>query len=181
MAGRDSKQEPWQEDKMGGKEPETDRRRHIGFQVRRLHQTMGRYMEYMMRRELEHAGCSDLTMLHAWILQYIRECGDTPVYQRDIERRFDMKRPTATAMLQLMERNGYIVRRPVPEDARLKRLVLTVRAERFERRKEQGIEEIERRLRAGIDEVMLDNFFKCVDLLCSNMTCEMQGTGAEKM
>ena len=50
---------------------------------------------------------------------------DTPVFQRDIEREFSITRSTVTNILQLMERKGYIERRSVPQDARLKQLVLT--------------------------------------------------------
>ena len=47
------------------------------------------------------------------------------VFQRDIEREFSITRSTVTNILQLMERKGYIERRSVPQDARLKKLVLT--------------------------------------------------------
>ena len=47
------------------------------------------------------------------------------VYQRDIEREFSITRSTVTNILQLMERKGYIQRQSVPQDARLKRLILT--------------------------------------------------------
>ena len=47
------------------------------------------------------------------------------MYQRDIEREFSITRSTVTNILQLMERKGYIERQSVPQDARLKRLILT--------------------------------------------------------
>ncbi len=47
------------------------------------------------------------------------------MFQRDIEREFSITRSTVTNILQLMERKGYIERRSVPQDARLKQLVLT--------------------------------------------------------
>ena len=47
------------------------------------------------------------------------------VEQRDIEREFSITRSTVTNILQLMERKGYIQRLSVPQDARLKQLVLT--------------------------------------------------------
>ena len=51
--------------------------------------------------------------------------------QRDIEREFSITRSTVTNILQLMERKGYIERRCVPQDARLKQLVLTEEGIRF--------------------------------------------------
>ncbi len=53
------------------------------------------------------------------------------VFQRDIEREFSITRSTVTNILQLMERKGYIQRQSVPQDARLKQLVLTEEGVRF--------------------------------------------------
>ena len=67
----------------------------------------------------------DVTPMREWILSYLFWHRDEPVYQRDIEREFSITRSTVTNILQLMERKGYIERQSVPQDARLKRLVLT--------------------------------------------------------
>ena len=67
----------------------------------------------------------DVTPMHEWILSYLFWHRDEPIYQRDIEREFSITRSTVTNILQLMERKGYIARRSVEQDARLKQLVLT--------------------------------------------------------
>ena len=59
------------------------------------------------------------------IIEYLYRHRDEPVFQRDIEREFSITRSTVTNILQLMERKGYIRRLSVPQDARLKQLVLT--------------------------------------------------------
>ena len=56
-------------------------------------------------------GVEQTTPMHGWIIEYLYRHRDEPVFQRDI--------------LQLMERKGYIQRLSVPQDARLKQLVLT--------------------------------------------------------
>ena len=56
---------------------------------------------------------------------------DAPVFQRDIEREFSITRSTVTNILQLMEKKGYIERRSVPRDARLKQLILTEQGVQF--------------------------------------------------
>ena len=66
-----------------------------------------------------------VTPMHGWILSYLYHHTDAPVFQRDIEREFSITRSTVTNILQLMERKGYIRRQSVPQDARLKQLVLT--------------------------------------------------------
>lgn len=47
------------------------------------------------------------------------------VYQRDIENSLNIRPSTATGIIQLLEKNGYIIKQSVPNDARLKKLVLT--------------------------------------------------------
>ncbi len=71
------------------------------------------------------------TPMHGWIMSYLFRHRDEPVFQRDIEREFSITRSTVTNILQLMERKGYIERQSVPQDARLKQLVLTEEGVRF--------------------------------------------------
>ena len=70
-------------------------------------------------------GVEDVTAMHGWILAYLYNSRDREVFQRDIERAFSITRSTVTNILQLMEKKGYIRRVSVPQDARLKRLILT--------------------------------------------------------
>ena len=93
----------------------------IPAQMRRVNNLIFRKINQFQREnEVE-----DVTPMHEWILSYLFWHRDEPVYQRDIEREFSITRSTVTNILQLMERKGYIERQSVPQDARLKRLVLT--------------------------------------------------------
>ncbi|MBQ2861693.1 MAG: winged helix-turn-helix transcriptional regulator [Oscillospiraceae bacterium] len=64
----------------------------------------------------------------AWIIAYISENYGRDVFQRDLEREFDITRSTASKNVDLLVENGFIVREPVDYDARLKKLVLTDKA-----------------------------------------------------
>ena len=93
----------------------------IPAQMRRVNNLIFRKINQFHREnEVE-----DVTPMHEWILSYLFWHRDEPVFQRDIEREFSITRSTVTNILQLMERKGYIERQSVPQDARLKRLVLT--------------------------------------------------------
>ena len=93
----------------------------IPAQMRRVNNLIFRKINQFHREnEVE-----DVTPMHEWILSYLFWHRDVPIYQRDIEREFSITRSTVTNILQLMERKGYIERQSVPQDARLKRLVLT--------------------------------------------------------
>lgn len=93
----------------------------IPAQMRRVNNLIGRKINTYRRAN----GVEDVTPMHGWILRYLYKNRDREIFQRDIEREFSITRSTVTNILQLMERKGYILRESVPQDARLKRLVLT--------------------------------------------------------
>ena len=57
-----------------------------------------------------------------------KTANNQPVYERDIEKEFDLRRSTVTQMLNSMEHNGLITRISETQDKRLKRIVLTDKA-----------------------------------------------------
>ena len=93
----------------------------VPAQIRRVNNLISRRVNYYSRLN----GVEDVTAMHGWILAYLYESRDREVFQRDVERAFSITRSTVTNILQLMEKKGYIRRMSVPQDARLKRLVLT--------------------------------------------------------
>lgn len=151
-----------------------NRDNHVGFQIRRLNNLLTCYMDFNMRDILHRMGCEDLTVTQSWVIHFINDHGDSPVYQRDIEERFDISGATVSTMLKLMEKNGYIIRRPVERDARLKQLVLTEKSKNFQNEKEQSVLETEARLREGIEPESMQNFFRCIGQLRENMTRELR-------
>ncbi|WP_127848776.1 MarR family winged helix-turn-helix transcriptional regulator [Lacticaseibacillus hulanensis] len=60
------------------------------------------------------------------ILDFVATTTSAPI-QRDVEREFNIQRPTATVLLQRMVRDGLIVRTPSADDARQKLIELTPR------------------------------------------------------
>lgn len=93
----------------------------IPAQIRRVDNLIFRRINQFARAN----GVEQATPMHGWIIEYLYRHRDEPVFQRDIEREFSITRSTVTNILQLMERKGYIRRLSVPQDARLKQLVLT--------------------------------------------------------
>lgn len=72
---------------------------------------------------------SDITGTQASILHYIVKTSQSRnVFQRDIEAEFYIRRSSVTSVLHGLEKSGYIRRESVPDDARLKKIVLTDKA-----------------------------------------------------
>lgn len=102
----------------------------VPAQMRRVNNLILRKTNQYMREN----SVDEVTPMHGWILGYLYMHRDEEIFQRDIEREFSITRSTVTNILQLMERKGYIVRRGVPRDARLKQLELTDEGARIHER-----------------------------------------------
>lgn len=71
----------------------------------------------------------DLTRMQMSIIDYIaRNENDRDIFQKDIEKEFNIRRASATSALKLMEKKDLLVRVPPQKDARLKRLILTTKS-----------------------------------------------------
>lgn len=107
--------------------------------------------------------------MQGWVIGYLYENREREVFQRDMERQFSVRRPTMTAILQLMEKNGLITRDRVDSDGRLKRISLTPFALSLHERHEKGVEEFEKIMRSGISDSEMKAFFGVIDRIERNI------------
>jgi len=92
-----------------------------------------------------------ITGSQAHIINYIHdESNKRDVFQRDVEKEFDIRRSSATIALQLMEANGFIMRESVPSDARLKKITLTEKGVFVQKIVRQIIDQSEKSLRDAL-------------------------------
>lgn len=123
--------------------------RHLGKKIRIISNQIRRKAE----KETVKLGI-DLPSTQARMLGFIyRESKKRDIFQKDIEDEFDIRRSSATNILQLLEKGGYIKRVSVVEDARLKKIVIT----------DKGIE---------IHEVVYDGIMQLEECLASIYTDE---------
>ncbi len=139
--------------------------RAIGFQIKSANNLIQRNL-YV---RFERAGLTELVGMQGPIIGYIYEKSiGGAVFQKDIEQAFDVRRSTATVMLQSLEQKGYIERRPVEHDARMKKIVLTDKAieqnmkilqqiDAFNDELEKGLTDREKEIFTGILDKIKDN------------------------
>lgn len=92
------------------------------------------------------------------------------VFQKDIEEEYSIRPSTATELLKQMEKNGLIIREPVPYDNRLKRIAVTEKALVY---KEQVIDELtalEETLIKDIPQEKLRIFFEVIEKMMDNLS-----------
>ena len=69
-----------------------------------------------------------LTGTRGSIMCYLKDNEGKDIFQKDIEKHFSLSRSTVTEILQRMEKSGLIERLTVSSDARLKKIMLTEKA-----------------------------------------------------
>lgn len=127
----------------------------IGTRLRQLSILMKRRVD----QRLAQAGIDQVTGDQGRVIGYITHHQDQPVFQRDLEEEFRIRRSTATGILQLMEEKGLLERRPVEWDARLKQLCLTPQALAIHQAIETQIRLAEEELASCLTPEELEQFF----------------------
>jgi len=123
----------------------------------------------------------DLTVVQRHVLRFILlESLHRDLYQKDVEEAFQIRRSTATGILQLMERNGYIRRESVARDARLKKIVPTQKAETLRATLLETMRQMEFKLCLGISEKDLHCCTEVLQQMLQNLSPQCHAVQASK-
>ena len=143
--------------------------KHRGCQVKTLNNMITKkIIAYSSESELD-----EVTVMHGWILGYLYDNRDEEIFQKDIEKEFEINKSTVTCIIKLMEKKGYIQRQSVEYDGRLKRIRLTDKGEKSHIEALKSIKKVEGILRKNIPDEELDSFFNTINKLKSNLSKEM--------
>ena len=86
----------------------------------------------------------NLTKTQSLVLSYINS--NKEIYQKDIEKRFSIRRSTATEILNLMEKRNLIKRIPSKIDKRLNNIEITEEGIKLEKVGKEKIKELEKHM-----------------------------------
>lgn len=132
----------------------------------------------MKRRRYFPKDEDDLTNMQKRVLHYIMMeslCRD--IYQRDLEKEFQIRRSTATGVLQLLEKRGFICRESVEQDARLKKIVPTLKAQNIREKILENIQMMETLLKEGIPQEEMEICIKVLKKMSENLLGEEKKKG----
>ena len=112
-----------------------------------------------------------LTSVQSAVLEYIykRNTKGEKVYSKDIEKTFDMRRATSAGILQLLEKQGLIIRELENKDSRLKNIILTEKALEVQKEIKRAIEENERKIRKNISKEEIKQFIEILNKMYNNL------------
>ena len=139
--------------------------KRIAFLLRVIH-NQTKHIVHKSAPKFERAPGSQL---QGGILGYLYHHREEPVYQKDLEKEFRISRATATNTLQVMERNGFIVRKSVDKDARLKRIQMTEEAFQNHQIVEKHMKSMDERMLQGLSEEEVSELFRMLEIVESNL------------
>lgn len=130
--------------------------------VSKLSNKLRRKLDLLFSKE-EFSGSQGRTLYFL-----LAQSGD--IYQKDIEEEYSLRPSTATELLKQMEKNGLILRVPVPQDNRLKKIVLTEKALSHRDQVFSELTALEETLVQGISREDLKVFFRVTEKMMDNLS-----------
>ncbi len=137
----------------------------VGYQLKVLDRMFKKRMEEGMRKN----GYDNLTMMNGWIIGYLIRHEKETVYQKDLEKNFKVGKSSLSGTLKIMEEKGFIERKAVPGNARVKQVVLTKKAKEYHCNMEQDRLRAEAQVTKGLSEQELQNFRDIVKKMQHNL------------
>ena len=136
-----------------------DKEVHIGKRINILAKRIHRRID-------KEAAQYGLTGVQARILGFVyHKSNKRDIFQRDIEEELDIRRSSVTSVLQLMEKNGFIKRVSVSEDARLKKIILTEKGLEIQKKVYDFILKFEKSLEDELSEDEMKILVSLIDRL----------------
>lgn len=102
------------------------------------------------------------------------------IVQKDIEREYGLRPPTASELLKKMEGSGLIIRKTMQEDARKKQILPTEKALRYKDQVAQNIEGLNASLMRGISRQNMEVFLQVLDQMVENLTEDVEKCRTEQ-
>ena len=144
--------------------------RRVGIQIKTVNNSIKRFISNRPTTKL----IDKLTGTNTWLLAFIAEqnAKGKDVFQRDIEETFGITRSCVSKVISLMEKKGFIERKEVSYDARLKKIVMTKEAAKYAEKMREDAELIERRLTAGFSQEEKEKLSEFLERIMKNMDSE---------
>lgn len=96
------------------------------------------------------------------------------VYQKDIEHIFRLRRSTVSSLLRALENKGLIQRVSVPQDARLKKLVLTDKARQINAHTTRTLWKVNEVIHRGLSQEEIQTLHHILNKIETNLQEEPQ-------
>ena len=144
-----------------------DKQRCIGRELHRLDNCICRYM---CQFHCECKSKEEVSGTNVRIIRFLKANEHRDIYQKDVEKEFGITRSTASRVLVLMEEKGLVKRLSVPQDARLKKLILTEKSNQMGEAMRQIGEKTDKQLLKGFSEEEEQLLYSFIDRMVENVS-----------
>lgn len=136
-------------------------------------------LDHNIRRFLINEGkCAPIknmpSQVQMRIVHYLIQNKDTDIYQRDLEKVFNLRRSTISGILKTMEKHNIIIRTDSKIDARSKKIELSSTSLKFYNESRKVFEKVNSILTKDIDTDDLEIFFKVAQKMKENLNEEKE-------
>lgn len=146
---------------------EKDIGRHLAELNNLIHREMKKNSLYENNKDdRKNAGIS---FAGSCIIAYLHDHGDKDVFQRDLEREFQVRRSTMSKVLTVLQQKDYIKRVDVSYDKRLKKIVLTQKAIKKADKLKSDRKSLEQKMVIGISNEELSKFKGTLEKIKNNL------------
>lgn len=142
------------------------RKYKLGLDIEKIDRIISRDMDANIMKAVG----DKVTVSQAYVIDFMSNTDKEDIFQKDLEKQFDLKRAAISLMLNNMEKNNLIKRVPVSEDARLKKLVLTEKSIALADTITTAIDEIENTLLEDLTQEEIDNFYTVLNKMRNSLT-----------
>ena len=125
---------------------------------------MAKSIERLCNRKFQTIGCTGSQSRILCFLLIATHHKD--IYQKDIEKVFDIRPSSATGLLRELEQQGVMYRVTMSDDCRMKKIVLTEKAKLIQKKAIVISDDLQHKLRGDLTTHELDNFLN----ICSDIT-----------
>ena len=136
----------------------------VGYEIHRLDNAIKKRIDGNLKKQ----GIDEATVTNGWVLKYLYDNGENEIYQKDIEKHFNIGRSTVTGIIQQMEKEGLVCRVSVENDARLKRVILLPKGEEIHKIIAKAIWDANRQIIEGVTCEELDVLLRILDKISNN-------------
>lgn len=130
----------------------------------------------LLKREIGNSACAksadEATGNNMFIIRYLAERKNEDVFQKDLEEFFSVRRSTMSNIILRMEQKGFLIRKPVAHDRRLKKLVLTEKGENIHAAMESVVFQTEKKLTLGFSAEEKETLSRLLEKLRRNLETE---------
>ncbi len=143
------------------------KQRCIGRELHRLDNCIHRYL---CQFSCECKTQEEVSGTNMRIIRFLKANENRDVYQKDVEKEFGITRSTASRVLVLMEEKGLVKRLSVPQDARLKKLILTEKSKQMGEAMRRIGEKTDEQLLKGFSEEEQKQLYMFIDRMVENVS-----------